>query len=112
MFQIQTQDALEAAVEADDKDKLQQALQSNQAQVYFRPTIKPKKPFPRPPVWTSNAKELDCVHIQPLAYLEVCNQQYQPCHSAIMLVGGDGTVFFSHIQSYSLYKYGLIAMCA
>ena len=31
--QIQTQDALEAAMAADDKDKLQQALQSDQAQV-------------------------------------------------------------------------------
>ena len=40
-FQIQTQDVLEAAMAADDKDKLQQALQSNQAQVSF---IEPEKP--------------------------------------------------------------------
>ena len=35
--QIQTQDALEAAVAADDKDKLQQALQSDLAQVPITP---------------------------------------------------------------------------
>ena len=32
-FQIQTQDALEAAVAAHDKGKLQEALRSDQAQV-------------------------------------------------------------------------------
>lgn len=35
--QIQIQDALEAAVAAADKDKLQQALQLDQAQVCIRP---------------------------------------------------------------------------
>ena len=33
MVQIQSQDAMEAAVAADDKDKLQEALQADEAQV-------------------------------------------------------------------------------
>lgn len=33
MLQIQSQDAMEAAVAADDKDKLQEALQADEAQV-------------------------------------------------------------------------------
>ena len=35
--QIQTQDALEAAIAAGDRDRLQQALESDKAQVCIRP---------------------------------------------------------------------------
>ena len=45
LFQIQTQDALEAAVAAGDKDKLQQVLQWDTAQVRFPYTSELVKPI-------------------------------------------------------------------